>query len=54
MMKCAKKATYAVVGDRDLTDEELITVFAGVESFIGLESVDLSVLGSTRQCSIDP
>jgi len=34
MMKAAKKATYAVVRIRDVTDEELITVFAGVESLL--------------------
>ena len=34
MVKAAKKAIYAVVGDRDVTDEELITVFAGVESLL--------------------
>jgi len=28
------KATYAVVRDRYLTDEELITVFAGMESLL--------------------
>ena len=33
-MKAAKKATYAVVRDRDMTDEELVTVFAGVESLL--------------------
>ena len=32
MVKAAKKAIYAVVGGRDVTDEELITVFAGMES----------------------
>ena len=32
MVKAAKKVIYAVVGDRDVTDEELITVFAGVKS----------------------
>ena len=34
LVKAAKKATYAVVRDRDVTDEELITVFAGVESLL--------------------
>jgi len=34
MVKIAKKATYAVVRDRDVTNEELITVFAGVESLL--------------------
>ena len=34
MVKAAKKATCAVVRDRDVTDEELITVFAGVESLL--------------------
>ena len=34
MVKAAKKAIYAVVGDRDVTDEELITVFVGVESLL--------------------
>ena len=33
-MKAAKKATYGVLRDRDVTDEELITVFAGVESLL--------------------
>jgi len=32
--EAAKKATYAVVRDRDVTDEELITVFAGMESLL--------------------
>ena len=34
LVKAAKKATYPVVRDRDVTDEELITVFAGVESLL--------------------
>ena len=34
LMKTAKKAIYAVVGDRDVTDEELITVSTGVESLL--------------------
>ena len=34
MVKAAKKAIYAVVSDRDVTDEELITVFAGAESLL--------------------
>ena len=34
MVKGAKNAIYAVVGDRDVTDEELITMFAGVESLL--------------------
>ena len=34
MVKAAKKAIYAIVGDRDVTDEELITVSAGVESLL--------------------
>ncbi|PFX12373.1 hypothetical protein AWC38_SpisGene23689 [Stylophora pistillata] len=34
MVKAAKKSTYAVVGERDVNDEELITVFAGVESLL--------------------
>ena len=33
-VKAAKKAIYAVVGDRDVTDEELITVSTGVESLL--------------------
>ena len=33
MVKAAKKSTCAVVQDRDVADEELITVFAGVESW---------------------
>ena len=34
LVKAAKKATYAVVRDRDVTDEELITWFAGVDSLL--------------------
>ena len=34
MVKAAKKAIYAVVGERDVNDEGLITVFAGVESLL--------------------
>ena len=34
MVKAAKKAIYAAVSDRDVTDEELITVFAGAESLL--------------------
>ncbi|XP_067051179.1 uncharacterized protein [Acropora muricata] len=33
-VKASKKAIYAVVGDRDVTDEELITVSTGVESLL--------------------
>ena len=32
MVKAAKKDSYAVVGKRDINDEELIAVFAGVPS----------------------
>ena len=34
MVKAAKKATYPVLRDRDVTDKELITVFPGVESLL--------------------
>ena len=34
MVKAAKKAIYVVAGERDVNDEELITVFAGVESLL--------------------
>ena len=34
LVKAAKKAIYVVVGDRDVTDEELITVSTGVESLL--------------------
>ena len=34
LVKAAKKAIYAVVGDRDVTDEELITVSTGVEPLL--------------------
>ncbi|XP_044176724.1 uncharacterized protein LOC122959469 [Acropora millepora] len=34
LVKAAKKAIYAVVGDRDVTDEELITVSTWVESLL--------------------
>ena len=34
MVKAAKKAIYAVVGERDVNDEKLITVFTGVESLL--------------------
>lgn len=34
IVKAAKKAIYAVEGDRDVADEGLITVFAGMESLL--------------------
>lgn len=34
LVKADKKSIYAVVGDQDVTDEELITVFTGVESLL--------------------
>ena len=34
MVKAAKKAIYAVIGERDVNDEGLITVFAEVESLL--------------------
>ncbi len=34
IVKAAKNAIYAVVIDRGVTDEELITVFAGAESLL--------------------
>ena len=34
MVKAAKTAIYAVVGNADVSDEELMTVFTGAESFL--------------------
>jgi len=34
MVKAAKKATHDITRDRDVTGEELITVFAWVESLL--------------------
>ena len=34
MIKSAKKAMYIVLGTSDVTDEELITAIAGVESLL--------------------
>ena len=34
MVKAAKKVIYIVLGERDVNDEELITVFAGGESLL--------------------
>ena len=34
MVKAVKKAIYAVIGNADLTDEELMTVFTGAESLL--------------------
>ena len=39
---------------KHVNDEELITVFAEVESLLNFPSVDLSEFRSTRRCSIDP
>ena len=39
---------------KHVNDEELIIVFAGVESLLNFPSVDLSEFRSTRRCSIDP
>lgn len=32
MIKAAKRAIYAVIGSADVTDEELMTAFAGAEA----------------------
>ena len=34
MVKAAKMAIYAVVGNADVSDEELMTVFTGAESLL--------------------
>ena len=34
MVKSAKQAIYGVIGNSEVTDKELITVFSGVESLI--------------------
>ena len=34
MIKSAKKAIYGVIGNSDVTDEELITAVTGVESLL--------------------
>ncbi len=34
MVKAAKKAIYAVVGNVEISDEELMTVFSGAESLL--------------------
>ena len=39
MLKATQKSTYAAVRDRDVTDEELITVFAGVEPLLNSRSM---------------
>ena len=50
MVKIAKKATYAVEGEGDVNDEEMIAVVARVESL--LNSHPLTYQSSGR-CSID-
>ena len=34
MIKAAKRATYAILGNADVTDEELMTAFTGAEALI--------------------
>ena len=46
MVQADKKSIYAVVGHRDVTDEELITMFTGLESLLNFrlltyQSLDL-------------
>jgi hypothetical protein len=36
MVKSAKQAIYGVLGNNNVTDEELITTFSGAESLINL------------------
>ena len=34
MIKAAKRAVMAILGNADVTDDELITAFTGAEAFI--------------------
>lgn len=52
MVKAVKKALYAVLGSNDVTDEELITACAGVESLIN--SRPLTYQSADQQDDVDP
>ena len=43
MIKSAKKAIRAVLGNADVNDEELMTVFTGAEDLLQLRSQDLLI-----------
>lgn len=38
-IKTAQRAIYEVIGSADLTDEELMTAFAGADALINIRSV---------------
>ncbi|XP_047124250.1 uncharacterized protein LOC124806969 [Hydra vulgaris] len=47
MIKTAKRAIYFQLGNADITDEELITAFAGAEGLINLRLRGVQSLGSS-------
>ena len=54
MVKAAKKATYAVARERDVNNEELITVFAGVESLLNSRSLTYQSSDPRDSVSLTP
>jgi hypothetical protein len=53
MVKAAKKALYAVLGNSDITDEELITACAWCGEFDQFETYNLPNGRPIRRCAID-
>ena len=45
MIKSAKRATYAILGSADVTDEDLMTAFTGAEALINSRPLTYHVWG---------
>ena len=54
LVKAAKKVTYAVVRDRDVTDEDLITVFAAVEFLLNSRPLTYQSSGPRDSVPLTP
>ena len=54
MVKAAKKAIYAVIKNSDVTDEELITICAGVEGFLNSRPITYQSMNPSDDVPLTP
>ena len=54
MVKSAKKAIYAVLGSSEVTDEELMTAFTGVESLLNSRPLTYQTADSRDDVPLTP
>ena len=54
MVQADKKSIYAVVGHRDVTDEELITMFTGLESLLNFRLLTYQSLDPRDDVPLNP